>query len=259
MKRYGIINTYQKEDTIGSVIKVKREPSYFTVYRDLKIKITSGEYAIGYIIPPEPQLEKIYSVSRTTVRKAISMLVSDGYISVKQGHGTEVIRDKKSKQNLNVFSSVSQTLKKKGYVIGSKSTFVEKIKIPKNIAAEMDEKPDRDIVVVHRIQTADGNPVSITTNYILEELVPGMENKGEEIVALYEYLEKTYGIEYTNTKDVISAATATYEEAALLGVKPGTALLVIKRLCYINNIIAEVDLVRILADKYEFEVNMRLD
>jgi len=46
MKRYGIINTYQKEDTIGSVIKVKREPSYFTVYRDLKIKITSGEYAI---------------------------------------------------------------------------------------------------------------------------------------------------------------------------------------------------------------------
>ena len=41
--------------------------------------------------PTEPELEAMFQVSRTTVRKAIGILQSQGLISVRQGYGTIVL------------------------------------------------------------------------------------------------------------------------------------------------------------------------
>ena len=48
-------------------------PEYRRIYNELRKAIEAGEYPIGTRLPPEPQLEKIYGVSRTTIRKAVSM------------------------------------------------------------------------------------------------------------------------------------------------------------------------------------------
>lgn len=208
------------------------------------------------LLPPEPELEQLYGVSRTTVRKAIAMLLSDGYITVKQGYGTQVISRKVS-QNLNLLTSISQSLRKKGYAIGVKNTFVEKLRANAVLAHDFHIEEGSELVCVHRIQLADGDPVAITKNYILASLVPDIEKKSEEIVSLYDYLLKNYSLRYTDAKDTISAISADYEEAVVLGIEPKTALMTIKRICYINDIVAEVDDVRIIADKYEFEIYMK--
>ncbi|MBQ7383215.1 MAG: GntR family transcriptional regulator [Clostridia bacterium] len=232
---------------------MKRTPAYLRVYSDLKSRILSKKYDIGALLPPEPELEQLYGVSRTTVRKAIAMLMNDGYITVKQGYGTQVISRKVS-QNLNVITSISQSLQKKGYTIGVKNTFVEKIRATAVLAHDFRVEEGCELICVHRLQLADGEPVAITKNYILASLVPDIEKNSEEIVSLYEYLLKNYSLRYTDAKDTISAISAGYEEAMLLGVEPKTALMTIKRICNINDVVAEVDDVRIVADKYEFEV-----
>lgn len=38
-------------------------------------------------------LERIYSVSRTTVRRAIAKLSEEGYVQVRQGYGTMVLKN----------------------------------------------------------------------------------------------------------------------------------------------------------------------
>ncbi len=232
---------------------MKKTPAYLRVYSDLKSSILSKKYDIGALLPPEPELEQLYGVSRTTVRKAIAMLLNDGYITVKQGYGTQVISRKVS-QNLNVITSISQSLQKKGYEIGVKNTFIEKLRANSVLAHDFRVEEGCELICVHRLQLADGEPVAITKNYILASLVPDIDKKGEEIVSLYEYLLKNYSLGYTDAKDTISAISASYEEAMLLGVEPKTALMTIKRICNINETVAEVDDVRIIADKYEFEV-----
>lgn len=60
---------------------------YQTIYRDLKEKIEQNEFAYQELLPPEHQLTKKYDCSRNTLRRAISCLVTDGYVQTMQGKG----------------------------------------------------------------------------------------------------------------------------------------------------------------------------
>lgn len=83
--------------------------------------------------------------------------------------------------------------------------------------------------------------------------MPGMDLR-EPIDHLYEYLKERYGIEYTGSRDTISACNATFEQAGLLEIQPMAALLSVRRVCYMGTRPCEVDIVSIIADRYEYEV-----
>ena len=51
--------------------KMKNAPAYVKVYSRLKNEINKGTYPVGGFLPKECELEKIYQVSRTTVRNAV--------------------------------------------------------------------------------------------------------------------------------------------------------------------------------------------
>ena len=66
--------------------------AYQRVYKQILQALKDNTYPIGSLLPAEPELEKIYGVSRTTVRRAIAQLAEEGYVKVKQGHGTIVLK-----------------------------------------------------------------------------------------------------------------------------------------------------------------------
>lgn len=246
---------YNKE---AATMKVKKEhpgPIYQTVYHAVKNMITEGVYAPGDMLPTEPELEKMFSVSRTTVRKAVGMLLQEGMVSVKQGYGTQVL-SKKTVQNLNRLTSVSQTLTNMGYEVGTKSIYIDLMPAPETIAADLAVPADTTLVRINRIQTADGAPVAIAKNYIPLEYVPGLESTQERIVSLYAYLQEHHDLTITGSRDSISASNASFEESELLKIEPRAALITINRICYSANRPVEVDRVKIIASKYEFEVFM---
>lgn len=60
------------------------------IYLDIKTKITDGEYKEGDLVESEHDLASTYSVTRETVRKALSLLQTENYIEKKQGIGSIV-------------------------------------------------------------------------------------------------------------------------------------------------------------------------
>ena len=94
--------------------KMKNAPAYVKVYSRLKNEINKGTYPVGGFLPKECELEKIYQVSRTTVRNAVKILVQEGLVEVRQGSGTRVLNHK-AIQNYNKVTSVTESLMKKGY------------------------------------------------------------------------------------------------------------------------------------------------
>ena len=235
---------------------MKKNANYAIVYESVKNDIINEKYKVGDILPTIPELEKSYSVSRTTIRKAEEMLAAEGFIQIRQGRGTTVIQ-KRISQHLNSLTSISQTLRNRGYEVGTKHIFVAVDACSNKVARHLNIDPGSPVIVVNRIQTADGAPVAITKNYIVQSQVPGIERESAQIVSLYEYLSDHYGIVYTSAKDTISAATATYEDAVMLETAPGQALLTISRICYVNDVPVEYDDIKLVADKYEFEVYLR--
>lgn len=65
-------------------------PLYLQIQDDIKNSINSGKFSHGEKIPTETQLQKMFNVSRVTVRKAINGLVDNGVLIRQQGIGTFV-------------------------------------------------------------------------------------------------------------------------------------------------------------------------
>ncbi|HIU74719.1 MAG TPA: GntR family transcriptional regulator [Candidatus Pelethocola excrementipullorum] len=61
---------------------------YFTLMEQLKEDILSGRIQAGEKLPSENELAASFSISRHTVRKALSILENEGYITARHGKGT---------------------------------------------------------------------------------------------------------------------------------------------------------------------------
>lgn len=75
--------------------KPKKKYRYLTVYDDLLSKITSDAYPIDSFLPSEREIGDMYSVERTTVRRALDLLVEDGIIEKLPGVGAKIIEKNK--------------------------------------------------------------------------------------------------------------------------------------------------------------------
>lgn len=76
------------DSVIDKKIKV---PLHYQIYLDLLKKIQSGLLRPGERIPSEPELERIYGVSRVTVRGAIEMLAQEGLVEKNRGKKGTVV------------------------------------------------------------------------------------------------------------------------------------------------------------------------
>lgn len=65
-----------------------RAPRYHQVYVAVRAWVQDGTYGPGAQIPTEPELGRIFGVSRITVRKAIEELAREGWVVRRQGRGT---------------------------------------------------------------------------------------------------------------------------------------------------------------------------
>lgn len=64
------------------------KPKYFTLMEQLKNDILAGNIRPGDKLPSENELSSRYSLSRHTVRKALSILTQEGYVEAFHGKGT---------------------------------------------------------------------------------------------------------------------------------------------------------------------------
>lgn len=63
---------------------------YLEIFEDLKEKIISEVYKHGQLLPTEKEIVEQYNVSRTTVQKALELLVKSNYINRHAGKGSFV-------------------------------------------------------------------------------------------------------------------------------------------------------------------------
>lgn len=230
-----------------------RTLAYRKVYEMIKGDILGSRYGVGSLMPTEAELEAVYGVSRSTVRKAMELLAAEGYVDIRQGRGT-LVKDFSARQDYTHVNSVTETLKKRGYEVTTRRLHLEKCRVPERAAGRLALQQSDWVVHVQRIQEADGNPVCFMENYIPYHLAEGLE-KETGIVSLYRFLEENYGFEIERTKDVIAAATADFYEAEILSVPVGTAMLQVERVCYSPS--GEpicLDYVRILGSYYQVEM-----
>ena len=182
----------------------KKVPAYQKVYAQIRRDILGGNYKTGMLLPHEPELKTIFQVSRTTIRRAIGMLTSEGYLKVRQGHGTEII-DISAIQNLNRLTSLPESLIDKGYKVSIQGDYIKKIVPPKYVNDALHQKEGSEVYKIEQVQCANDAPISIIVSFLIPDYVEGLENYSSKFVDLYEFLETQYNIVLTTATDYIIA------------------------------------------------------
>ncbi len=89
-------------------------PLYYKLKQEIVKMIEDEEFTPDELIPSERDMMEKYDISRTTVRKAIDVLVNEGYLYKIHGKGTYV-KGKKFSQGLLNLTSCTEMLKSKGF------------------------------------------------------------------------------------------------------------------------------------------------
>lgn len=233
------------------------EPLYYKVKKDMEQKITEGVYKKGEYIPSEPELEQYYKVSRTTIRKAINMLVEEGYVTIIRGMGTKVTPSK-LKHKAAELMSFTELMKRQGMVPEVSDVQIRRIHPDQEVISVLELNSWEEVFEISRVRTADGEPITINTSYIPCRLVEDRDLwvlKDKQ--SLYQVLED-FNIFVQYTEDTMSAIKASSKQAEILQISKNDPLLYIERTAYDkNNTIVEFSRIVIRADRYKHIITLR--
>lgn len=231
-------------------------PLYYQLAEEIKSRIEANEYAIGECIPPEPELEQIFKVSRVTVRKAIDLLVSQGLLVKRPGKGT-FVRAAKVTQPLNVITSWTETMLARGMRVETAELRVEEKIPPARVAEALRLQPDEPAVEVYRLRLANGEPVTIMTNYLITSIGRPLMKVGVTGESLYRILEEKLGVALATAEEIVQALAADGEQAKGLGVKKGFPLIQVTRVTY-DPEGTPIEYVTVIsrADRYQYSVHL---
>ena len=231
-------------------------PAYLVIHDLIKMKIQDGTYPVSEFLPTEPELEKIYKVSRTTIRSAMELLKEEGLVEIRQGKGTMVL-DLRTIQDLSKVTSVTESLRKRGFDVRTKSMYIDIIYANEKLGNSLHLNPGTPVARVQRIQLVNEKPIAILKNYIPYLLVPDIEQFTNKFSSLYQFLEDQYQIEIHTAIDKVFAKSSDFAESEMLAVQTGTALLCIQRICYKDKEPVIADDSCILGDQYELSISSK--
>lgn len=209
-------------------------PLFFQLYQHLKQRIEDRHYQPGDLLPSETSLIDQYSVSRTTVRKAVQKLVHEGFVYTVHGKGT-FVADALITQDLPSLTSFSHDVDRKGREPGREVLQLETISSSKQIASKLQISPGEEVLHVNRLLFVDQEPVSLGYTYIpVSAIAPYQDEFSSQALenrSLYSLMIEV-GISLAGGEQLISATVADDEAAEILDIPPGTALLSGERIAW---------------------------
>lgn len=213
----------------------------------------------GDKLPSERQLCRLYNISRTTVRQAISELELNGYISKIHGKGTFVTKNDSSKQNLSDYYSFTEQMKNIGKNPKTQVLEFSYERSNKFVSDKLKIQEGKKIIRFQRLRGADDIPMMLETTFIPYDDFTKINRNLLDEMPLYDIFEKKYNRKIKYVEEYFSAGIIGKEESTILKIDSGVPCLKIKRLSFdIENKIIEYTISFARADQFVYKVEYEI-
>lgn len=206
-------------------------PLYQQVARRLQKQIGQGLYQAGGRLPSEAALCQQFAVSRITVRAALDQLSDAGLLRRVRGKGTFVAPAPVEHELIRLTDFV-EDMTAAGLHATSRVTLMREEPASEAAAAHLGLAPGMVIVRLDRLRLADDLPIAFDTTYLPARYGRLLDPDHLTRETIYHLLESQYGIVVTSGTFLIESAEASRDLARQLHIKPGAALLVVRRTSY---------------------------
>lgn len=227
-------------------------PLYLQLAELIRTQIRDGEIKIGDALPSERELSEAIGISRVTVRRAIETLLREGLLSRKHGSGTYIAP--RIEQPAALLAGFSADMRNRGHRPGS-------VWLDRSVGLPTPEEAmtlalsvDAPVMRFSRVRTADGESLAIERAVIPASLLRSVKDVEDSLYAALEARDNrpVRGLQR------LQASLATPEEAKLLSVPVGAAVLRIERRSFLASG-APVEFTRSTyrGDRYDFITEVR--
>ncbi|MFH1136779.1 MAG: GntR family transcriptional regulator [Pseudomonadota bacterium] len=209
----------------------KSIPLYRKVAETVKQRILNNQYAAGGLIPPARELADEFEVSNITIRKAMEVLTSEGFLVPRQGWGTMVAENSRDLLEIRLtgnfndwFDSASGRRPK----LTADILACEKIRPPERVRVLLGLPPETEVWRMLRLRRLEKTPVSFFRNYFPSGLRENIDPRAVEERSFIEVFQETNKIRFTRLVQRVEASMADLDLADVLGVEFGAPLFFIE-------------------------------
>ncbi len=201
-------------------------PLYVQLEQILSAKIAGGEWGPSQRIPSENELNRMYGLSRMTVRGVLTKLVNDGVLVRVPGKGTYVAPEKISAVS-PAYRGIREQLEALGYSTTTRLVSFEREPATSVVRDRLGLARGDEVYMVARVRSVQGEPISLHRSHVPAALAPDLF--GHDVVAeqLCVILEKHYGLPMRHVSEHLEAVAVSAAEAKQLGMRRGEPALLL--------------------------------
>jgi GntR family transcriptional regulator len=206
-------------------ISEKSEPKYYVVKRHLLGLLP--DFGPGVPLPTERELASALSTSRTTVRQALTELVTEGRLVRRHGSGTYVAEPKLA-WPLQM-SSFTEQAASSGLVVETSFVSAERIRATDELAELLRVGPGASVHRLERLRKVNGAPMALEQSHLSAGRFPGLARAVRRTGSLYQVLTEQWDIKVVRAVETIETAPASTREAGLLDTDVGAPMMMLSR------------------------------
>lgn len=199
-------------------------PAYLAIAADLRARIEHGELAAHAVVPSERELSEAHGVSRMTARHAVRLLEQEGYVYRRPARGTFVAEPRIPLR----IGSFTDEVARAGREPGAELVWATTEEPAAAVREELGLAAGERVHGLQRLRRASGEPVALETTYIPAALCEDLLD-GPLDGSLWRILRERGGIVPVRAEAVVEAVAIEREAAALLGVRPRSCGLLLRR------------------------------
>jgi GntR family transcriptional regulator len=244
-------------------LEKKDIPLYVQLEQIIKSKIMTGELMPGEQIPTDKDLAGTYQVSSITARQAVLNLVREGLLLRKQGKGTFVQKGVVSTKNiltLKIRGGLNDVMPEGLASQKVKVLDMGRISIPTRVAEALETAVEQEIMLIRRVRSENGIPISFIKNYLPLEIGQQIEKQDLLSFPMLHVLRNKLGLPLKTGVQCIVAVAADYEIASALSVSISSPVLYLETIIYAEGE-KPVNFVQTFyrADRYKYTLNLDIN
>lgn len=190
---------------------------YRDIYQSLRHDIQSGRYPLQTLLPTEEALAERFACSRNTVRRAIAMLISEGYVQTVQGKGSVVIYSPLQASYITDtrLETFSELAARTGATPASRCLTLKHVVCDEGLARQSGYTPGEDLWYLEVVRSLDGKALIRARGWLRACIVPHITREIAEH-SIYRYLEEELGLQIVTSKRLITAERASDRDLEVL-------------------------------------------
>ena len=201
-------------------------PLYLQTVDRIRTLIAGNDLKPGDRLPSVEELAAEFSVSRVTVREAISYLENHGVLLRKHGVGTFLTKSEDAGltgglETLTPFRVLAERAGKKSRILKKQAGFTS---TPEGVAKILGIREGHQIIQLTTLEAIGRTPCMLNRDYI-QGNTKILQNLDDLDCSIIDYLRQIQGGAHIRARSELTAVEAEEDTAVIMGIKTGRPLL----------------------------------